>query len=127
MRPLKYWTHRYDGVEVNWSNPFTGESGVEKAGVFGWNQRILKIDNYFIQYRQLALLIAEKYNDFFAVWRNENEFKTFNIFQLENRDKFDFNHNGEFDFSTATEWMIQNLDFDFWSGELKINGLEIKS
>lgn len=125
MQPLKNWAHKYDGVEVFWENPLTGESGSEKAGTFGWQRRILPIKNYFIQYPQLAKLIADKYNDFFGSYRKEIDFMTFLIYQIENRDKFTFNHSGEFDFSASIEWMITELILDYWNCNLQIKGLEL--
>lgn len=127
MSKIGSWAHRYDGVEVSWKNPITGESGVEKAGDFGWQRKILKIDNYFIQYPQLAILIAELCNDFFSQYRKEIGFKTIVLWQLENRDKFTFTHDGTFDFITSLEWMITELILDHWPYELEIKGLEIKS
>lgn len=127
MQPLTFWNHFYDGVEVTWTNPFSADKGTEQAGSFGWGRRILKISNSLIQNKQQAQLLATALNTFFSQLRRKIDFKTFNLFQLENRDKFVFNHNGEFLFTTTVEWIIEELIFDYWGNECGIKALEIKS
>lgn len=125
MSPVFRWQNYYDGVEVSWENPFTGEKGKERAGNFGWQRRILEISNPFIQYPQLAKLIAEKYNTFFSALRRMINFKTIQLWQLDNRDKFTFNHSiNNFEFQKTVEWMIDELELDYWGEELKIKGIE---
>ena len=125
MEPVTNWRHRYDGVEVAWHNPFTGESGVERAGNFGWQKRILKIDNYFVQYPQLGKLLADMYNEFFSNYRRYlPSFSTIRIDQLELRDKITFNHDGNYGFSNSVEWIIAELEFNCWDFETKISAIE---
>jgi hypothetical protein len=126
MGPLKIWQHKYDGIEISWENPFTGERGVERSGEFGWQRRILKINNPFIQYPQLAKVIADVYYDFFADYRMQIEFGVYPLWQLDNRDKFQFSHSvNHFDFATATWWLIEELIYNFFNGEMKVKALEI--
>jgi len=127
MQPIRSWQHRYDGVEVEWENPMTGEKGVERQGIFGWQRRILKIKNRFIQYPQLAKLIAEIYDDFFSDSRLELQFRISPLWQLDNRDRFQFSHSvNRFDFSALLWWIISEINYDFWGGEMEIKALEIK-
>jgi len=127
MAPIKTWQHVYDGVEVSWNNPFTGERGTERSGTFGWQRRILKISNRFIQYPQLAKLIADVYSAFFDYYRLELDFKTYPLWQLDCRDKFQFSHSvNRFDFDTAIYWIIQEINYDFWNAEMEIKALEIE-
>ena len=124
MSPLLPWGHYYDGVEVHWENPLTGERGIEKAGYFGFQRRVLTIKNYFIQFPQLAALIADMYYAFFNQQRNIIAFNTLPLWQLDNRDKFTFNfviHS--FHFKTTDEWIVSELELDVWKHELKIRGL----
>lgn len=124
MNDVYQWRHYYDGVEVNWENPLTGESGVKQAGTFGFNRRILRLSNYFIQYPQLAQYIADAYNTFFSVIRDIIEFKTIGLWQLENRDKITFLHKGDFDFASGEEFLADEIEHDFDTFETTIKAIE---
>jgi len=111
---------------VSWKNPLTGESGKEQSGTFGWQRRILKINNRFIQYPQLAKIIADVYADFYNSWRRELEFSTMCLYQLECRDKFQFSHSvNRFDFLATDWWMINEMVLNFWTFETLIRAIEI--
>lgn len=124
LKPLQPWAHRYDGVEVEWNDPVSGEKGIERYGDFGFNRRVLKIINYFIQYAQLAALLARAYYDFFATERNVIEFRSLPLWQVDNRDKLTFVHSGQFDFDAETEWIISDVELDPNNHEISIKGIE---
>lgn len=124
MSDVQQWRHYYDGVEVRWENPLTGQSGTKTAGTLGFNRRILKISNYFIQYPQLAQYIADAFNTFFSVVRDVIEFKAIGLWQLENRDKLTILHEGNFDFVSGEEFLIDEVSHDFEAFETSIKAIE---
>jgi len=124
MESLVPWEHYYDGVEVKWKDPITGDSGIERYGDFGFNRRVLTIENYFIQYPQLAALIANAYYDFFNSVRMIVKFKTIPLWQVDNRDQIMISHMGNFSFDPLTYWIISEIELDPWINELAITGIE---
>lgn len=113
VKPVKRWEHIYDGVKVEWTDPFTDASGTEKAGLFGWRRKILTISSPFIQNRFLAKVLAEKYYDYFGTVRQEMETELTALIQLEERDRLKLIVNSaNFDVDRDTWWIAHHLTFD---------------
>lgn len=124
MESLVPWEHYYDGIEVKWKDPINGANGIERYGDFGFNRKVLTIDNYFIQYPQLAALIAQDYYNFFNSVRMIVKFRTIPLWQIDNRDQIMISHMGNFSFDPLTYWIISELELDPWGNELAITGIE---
>ncbi len=124
IKPIKRWQHIYDGVEVAWTDPFTGASGTEKSGTFGWRRKILSIESPFIQNRFIAEALAEKYFDYFGTYRDEAEAEVTALIQLEERDRPRLVANNEnYNIDRDIWWITHSIEFDPDLLLIKIKGV----
>jgi hypothetical protein len=123
-QPISRWVHIYDRVEVEWSDPVSGASGMEAAGSDGWERRVLKISNPFVQNRHLARVLASQLQEYFSTERKELPIELRALLQLEEYDRFKVLLKGAFsDLDRAQYWRITNLDFDPMNLQMKVKGL----
>ena len=123
-QPLIRSGHLYDRVEVTWNDAISGRSGMEAYGVDGWERRVLKVDNPFVQDRHLAAVLAKQFQKYFGSERKELTIETRALLQLEEYDRFKVLINGAFsDIDRDTYWRITNLEFDPMNLQMKIKGL----
>lgn len=124
LQPLERWEHFYDRVEVSWKDPISGQSGIESTGTNGWQRRLLKLDNPFIQNRHLAAVIAPQYHTFFNQERKVVPAELTALLDLEEYDRVRFVLNtAQTDLARADYYLLTSLMFDMQTMILKIKGL----
>lgn len=125
INPLVRSPHIYDRMEVAWRDPISGASGMEASGTDGWERRVFKLQNPFIQNRFLAKVLAQQFQSYFGVTRQELQIETRALLQMEEYDRFRVIIKGALsDIDRATYWRITHLHFDPMNLQMKIKGIE---
>ncbi len=113
IKPIRKWQHVYDGVEVEWKDPFSDDDGIEAEGSFGWRRKILRVSGPFIQNRFLARVMAQKYLAYFSQQREEMESEVIALIQAEERDRVKLIANRRnYDIDRDQYWILHDIQFD---------------
>jgi hypothetical protein len=66
---ISYWSHYYDAISVQYTNPITGETGTKKVGFDGWLKSKLEVQNPLIQNKFTSEMLATRLYTFFNKYR----------------------------------------------------------
>lgn len=124
VKSLDAWPHRYDGVRVQWTDPY-GNSGEETSGSVGWEKRTMAISNPFINDRYLAKAMAQVYYGFFQTLRRLLKLKLPFVVWLELRGIFRLYVSAMLSSVPATQgWSISALEVDLKRNEVSCEAIE---
>ncbi len=124
LKPVQRYMHIYDGIFVEWHDPYSGLSGVESYGTFGWRRKVLHISGDFIQSRFLALAVAEKYGAYFLTRREMVELDSTALIQTEERDRIKLIVNSaNYDIDRSTYWILSDIELDPETLVMKLKGV----
>ncbi len=124
LKPVQRYAHVYDGIEVDWEDPFSGDSGTESYGTFGWMRKTLKISGKFIQSRYLAAAVSEKFGSYFLTKREMVELESTALIQAEERDRIKLIvSSGQYDIDRSTRWILTDIEFDPETLVMKLKGV----
>ena len=124
IKPIRKWQHVYDGIEVEWKDPFSEDDGTEAQGSFGWRRKILNINSKFIQNRFLAQIVAQKYLSYFSQQREEMESEVVALIQTEERDRVKLIANSRnYDIDCDQYWILHDIEFDPDHLIIKLKGI----
>jgi len=124
IEPVSPWQHRYDRVEVAWSNQISGQSGTEATGNDGWERKKLSVSNTLVQDRHLAKFQAQEFFEYFNQERKTIEAELVAIVELEEQDRVKFIlKSTDTDIDRSEYWRLNEVSFDPDKLTMKVTGI----
>jgi hypothetical protein len=125
VKDFERYKFRFDGVRVSWNNPITKEKGNILRGRDGWNKKVLRINNSFVQNRNTAEYVLDQYGDFYLTLLQAVKFISPFLIEVEIGDLVDILARSNTYVDPDKIWFILATSLDWETKENEIKAIEI--